>query len=163
MARPGPAPSANPQRRNAAPEVVELPLEGYRGPYPKLPTTYTLTHWDNAAQRWVDGRRKFLASTRAYYLTWARSPQATLFTAVTWPVLGRLAVLVDRFDRGDASVAAEIRQIEAKLGATYEDMAKLRLRIAAAPADGKTDDKAKTSPRRRAPDPRRRHLAAVPG
>lgn len=162
MAKPGPAPKAaeRRQRRNAAPEVTLLPAAGYTGEYPKLPTTYTISIWDNATQRSIDVKVKFLASSKEYYEIWATSPQATQFSRVTWLTLKRLTMLVDQCARGDSKLAGEIRQTESKLGATPEDMAKLKWAItddeAAASA---SSSKAKVSPRRSKPDAR--HLALV--
>lgn len=72
----------------------------------------------------------FSAETRAWYATWRKSPQASMFAATDWQTLHRLAYLVDEFFR-EPNVAkhSEIRNTEAKLGATVQDRQTLRWRI----------------------------------
>jgi hypothetical protein len=160
MARPGPQPKdpERRQRRNATPEILRLPAAGYDGDYPALPAAYLMSIWDNDAQTPIDIRVEFLAATRDWYNAWACSPQATQFSGVTWLTLKRLAILVDRFERGETKHAGEIRLQESKLGATPEDMAKLRWVIdddADAPGSKVTEPSA----RRGKAEPR--HLAVV--
>jgi hypothetical protein len=90
---------------------------------------------------------------------WAASPQAAAFTGTEWLELQQLAVLVDAYWRGDAKVASEVRQRQARLGSTAEDRLRLRWEIVDDPADG--GDQADAGSRsRRARDPR--HLSSVP-
>jgi hypothetical protein len=128
-------------RRNAPafPEV-ELPA-GAAIAAPKLPNA-----------------RRFLAATRAWYATWASSPQAAQFTATDWQRLHMLAHLVDAYHREPcARDLAEIRLNEAKLGATAEDRLRLRWRLAEQKGAEERDERAAAStkrPSRRRGDPR---------
>lgn len=125
MAGMGPAPKPVEQRRrrHKAPVEGELPATGYAGPFPALPRSYR------------DGKRvAFLAETRAWYETWARSPMAAQFTSVEWGKLARLAVLMDVFHRRPLTkgLAGEIRLAEASLGGSPLDRRRLGLKIAPA-------------------------------
>jgi hypothetical protein len=124
MAGHGPAPKPAEQRRrqNRLPVEAELPAEGYSGPFPALPASYT------------DGERvKFSARTRSWYSTWAHSPMAAVFTDVEWSRLQRLAALVDIYGRRPLTkgLAGEIRLQEASLGGSPLDRRRMGLKIAA--------------------------------
>jgi len=133
MAGRGPAPGANPnrkdpsehRRRKAPDHFDELPAEGYTGPFPALPTLYTAS----------GGKRKrYLAATLTWYETWARSPMATLFTAVDWQRLAMLAPLVDQHHRDPSiRIMTELRLQESQLGATVLDRQRMRVRVGADP------------------------------
>lgn len=71
--------------------------------------------------------------TIAWFQTWRESPQAQVFEATDWQRLGMLAYLVEDFFGGmaDAKLLAEIRQNEERLGATYTDRQRARMRITA--------------------------------
>lgn len=72
--------------------------------------------------------------TRTYewYETWRTSPQAQVFLATDWQRLQMLAHLVDHFWlSGDRAELAEIRQNEERLGATYTDRQRARMRVVA--------------------------------
>jgi hypothetical protein len=101
--------------------VHSLPADGYQGDYPKLPS----------------GHHR---STRKWYETWARSPQAAAFIDTDWQRLQQLAFVVDELysptlDFRDKpimpaiAVLAEIRQQEQKFGATVLDRASLYMTI----------------------------------
>lgn len=69
-------------------------------------------------------------STRAWWRAWVTSPQASLFTVTDWTRLRLLALLVDQYVREPTPARlAEIRQNEAKYGATPEDRMRLRWRF----------------------------------
>lgn len=72
-------------------------------------------------------------ATVAWFETWRGSPQAQVFEATDWQRLGMLAYLVEDFFGGlaDTKLMAEIRQNEERLGATYTDRQRARMRIVA--------------------------------
>lgn len=138
---PGPPPKDPEQRRrrNKPPAPAELPAEGFQGAYPALPTSWRqeYTVWE----RDPDTREKFpvhksrrvryLPATREWYDTFARSPMATMFAETDWIRLRELAPLKDRYNRGDHSVASELRHQEGLLGATVKDRKAMQVKIAA--------------------------------
>lgn len=145
MAGRGPAPGANPnrkdpsqrRRRNVEPTFEELPAEGYTGDFPALPAT-----WSNTIMRKVqtgDGEDElcpetvkitYLKITREWYEVWARSPMATRFTQVDWMRLRELAPLKDQYHRRPSKdLASELRLQESLLGATVQDRQRMRLRV----------------------------------
>jgi hypothetical protein len=75
--------------------------------------------------------------TQRWWTVWVESPLSDDFTSTDWLYLTERAVLVDDYWKGDRKVAAEIRQRQAKFGATPEDRA--RLRIFFADADQKDE------------------------
>jgi hypothetical protein len=92
----------------------------------------------------------------SWWETWKASPQAETFGSTDWLFLLETAVIVNRFWRGDVSVAAEMRLRVAKFGATPEDRARLRMQFAA--ADGQEPEAPTGSVSRQ----RRGALRAVP-
>lgn len=69
---------------------------------------------------------KHRAETYAWWDIWVDSPQATFLSATDWQTLLRLVPLVDLFhEKPTAQLAAEIRQTEAKCGATAADRDRL--------------------------------------
>lgn len=107
------------------------------------------------------GGGRWLVEVREWWETWRRSPQASQFVDTDWRTLRRAAFLLDLFYREpSASLAAEVRQIESKLGATVDDRMRLRLRIhsrGAASAEESSAEESGERPRLQvAPDPRRR-------
>jgi hypothetical protein len=71
--------------------------------------------------------------TLAWYQTWRTSPQAQLFEATDWSRLALLAPIVDaHWSRATPSALAEIRLNEERLGATYVDRLRARMKIEAA-------------------------------
>lgn len=116
MAGPGntiPKPDDQRRRRNAQPDKTVLPAEGYHGPSPDLPSQVDKQRWLTVTRRWWEG--------------WRHAPQAATFGDTDWLFLLETAVLVDRFYRGDATLAGEIRLRVGKLGATPEDRLRLRM------------------------------------
>src|SRR4051794_12198648 len=73
---------------------------------------------------------EYSEEVRAWWNTWRRSPQASLFAATDWMCLRMLAPLVEAYYREPTTALhAEIRLTEAKLGATVADRMQLRMRI----------------------------------
>lgn len=80
--------------------------------------------------------------TRDWWATWADSPQADSFTATDWSFLLDTALMHHAmWEKGQWTLAAEVRLRVAKFGATPEDRA--RLRMVFADADEKDDKLAK--------------------
>lgn len=72
----------------------------------------------------------FSPFTRDWYDTWRRAPQGQLFTSTDWLRVRMLAPLVETYSRRpSAAVFSEIRLNEERLGATYVDRARARIRI----------------------------------
>jgi hypothetical protein len=148
MAGKGAAPGAHPSRKdpaqrrrvNAEPGFIELPAEGYLGPVPPLPASYTF-----------GGRsRRYLSATRDWYKTWGRSPMAVLFASTDWQRLAMLAPLVDgHFREPSVKVMTELRLHENALGATVMDRQRLRLRICETRPDPESGRETVTDLRRR--------------
>lgn len=129
MAGRGPAPNRSDERRRGnKDDFEELPAEGYQGEFPALPAAYSVQQWDG--EKHVTKRVRFLPSTREWYEAWARSPMATEFAGVHWFRLQTLAKLQDRFDRGNVTVAAELRQGLAAFGGSPLDLRRLGRSIA---------------------------------
>lgn len=143
MAGKGPTPKPDDQRRrrNAMPDQTVLPAGGFTGEAPPLA-----------------GSRGYLRRTRAWYRTWATSPQAATFIATDWLYLQETAQLVDSFFRGDLKVAAELRLRCAKLGATLEDRMRLRMTLGEAEVGVGAPERSAASA-----DRRQRVLKAVGG
>jgi hypothetical protein len=106
-------------------------------------------------------RRAMLPATRAWYDTWARSPQASQFMATDWQRLHLLAMLVEDIFRTDdpklrKELLGELRLQEAKLGATPEDRLRLRWRLGEAKGEEERGQKqaARKQPSRKRGDPR---------
>lgn len=125
---PGPPPKDPSQRRRRNAEVrTAIPNTPYSGPRPKLPKSWKLT--TETLDGTVTKTVPFLAPTRAWFETWATSPQAHAFTATDWQRLIMIASLVDRLHRGIGApgpLMAEIRLNETGLGALAADRARLR-------------------------------------
>ena len=135
MAISGPAPKApgTKQRRNPDThewqDVVDAP---YEGPAPELPASY---EWGPGARAWFEAVRSM--------------PHAALFKASDWMFVLETAFVVNEMWSGNAGVAGECRQRNAKLGVTLEDRMKLRIRY----VDPEVGEPAKSEPSRRR-DPR---------
>jgi hypothetical protein len=84
--------------------------------------------------------------TIAWWETWRKSPQASMFTETDWDYLLDTALLHSKFWNDDASTAAELRLRVAKFGATPEDRARLKLEVTQPET---------VKPEQRAADPRR--------
>lgn len=113
---PGPAPSANPRRRNARPDTTRLPAAGYTGPVPEWPLT---------------------AATKAEKDAWARLwqlPQAAAWAQMhAGRAVGRYVRALVQAEKRDATafLLSEVRQLEDRLGLTPMSMLRLRWEIAA--------------------------------
>ena len=105
----GPAPKSNPVRRNKHEYATEIPKEAQKGrPLPRTLPVDT-------------------AKANEFWKTWSHSPPATTWLETDWVELEIVTKLVDEFYKGDSKLAGEIRQRTAKLGATVEDRARLRM------------------------------------
>jgi hypothetical protein len=80
-------------------------------------------------------------ATRRWWSTWGDEPMARDFTATDWDFLLDTALLHARvWGKGDLKLLAELRLRVAKMGATSEDRARLRIAYAQADeADEKRD------------------------
>jgi hypothetical protein len=139
---PQPKPPEQRRRRNAAPAANELPADGFQGEHPALPTSWRQEYvvWERDPDTREKHpltkvrRLKFLPATREWYETFARSPMATQFIDTDWVRLREIAPLKDRYNRGDHSVARELRQQESLLGATVKDRRAMQMTVSTAPA-----------------------------
>jgi hypothetical protein len=125
MAGRGPAPKdpTKRRRRNAAdPETVIVPDDELRGP--ELPEgvlgvdtkTGELTEWHPMTLLW--------------WKTWRESAQAQTFTDTDWAFLVDTALMHHAmWEKGQWTLAAEVRLRAAKFGATPEDRARLKLKV----------------------------------
>ena len=86
----------------------------------------------------VDGdlvaqRFEWPAATRRWWLVWGSEPMAQDFTATDWDFLLDTALLHAKvWGKGDLKLLPELRLRVAKMGATSEDRARLRITYAAA-------------------------------
>ncbi len=149
MAGRGPAPKDPSQRlrRNAPPTPLRV-YEGEPVEQPPLPPLYLPD--DDGKMR----RTRWPAATRRWWETWGKEPMAADFRPTDWDFLIDTALLHAAFWHGDTKLAPEIRLRVAKLGATAEDRARLRITYANADeADAKRDraEKRPSSRERRGP------------
>lgn len=101
-------------------QTVLPPVDGTPGP--ELPASYSFAGEDVP----------YTDLTREWYDDWRNSPQVSQFTRNAWRRLLMLAPLVDQYHRHPTKeVMAELRQNEAKLGATPEDMQRLHWKVPA--------------------------------
>jgi hypothetical protein len=125
-----PKPDGQRRRRNAAPATSTVSGAGPKRP-PALP-----------------GASGYPASVRKWYATWAKSPQAELFSVTDWQRLQMLAPLVAKFfDKPDGKLFSEIRQNESLLGATHVDRLRGRIVIGSEPAAGERSESSSGSRR----------------
>jgi hypothetical protein len=114
MAGRGPAPQQQHQRerdtRRRQSDVVSVSMDGeIRGP---------------------DLVGPYSEETLAWYLDWQVAPQAALFANTDWRRLLLLAPIVDSYFRKPSAAAlSEIRLNEERLGATYVDRLRAKIRI----------------------------------
>jgi len=113
---PGPAPSANPRRRNVRPDGVQLPANGYTGPAPAWPLS------------------EATADERSAWESMWRLPQAAawvqLHVARTVARYVR-ALIVAESSESSAFQLSEVRQLEDRLGLTPMAMLRLRWEVVA--------------------------------
>lgn len=107
------------RRRHRADTVPSVELTDHAKVYgPELPT------W-----------RKWLLPTMQWWQAWRTSPQAVFFVETDWHELLCAAVLYDDYWNPDTTsgqrlrISAELRGRTCRFGATYEDRAKLRMRL----------------------------------
>ena len=94
----------------------------------------------------------YSAATALWYEAWTLSPQAEHFAATDWQRLLMIAPLIEAYyARPTPQLMAEIRQNEAKLGATAADRERLGWKLDAPPEKGATS---KPAGSRAKPDPR---------
>jgi hypothetical protein len=109
---PGPAPSANPRRRNVRPDSTTLPASGYAGEIPEWPLAVPMDIGEEVAWRSL----------------W-RSPQAAAWAqlAIVRTVARYCRVLVaSEVPGAPATYLTEVRQLEDRLGLTAMSMLRLR-------------------------------------
>lgn len=133
---PGPAPSANPRRRNARPNTTQLPAAGYTGPVPDWPIA-----------------RAVKAEKEAWEQLW-KLPQAAAWAqmnvARTVARYVRALVVAESRD-STAFQLSEVRQLEDRLGLTPMAMLRLRWEVVADEfAEARTPVKREDRPRLRA-------------
>jgi hypothetical protein len=135
----GPKPSENSVTRHA-PKQRKRSMEAATPGVPELATSFPSI--------------AFLPQTLAWWEAWKSSPQSSFFAATDWQTLLRLAPMVDLyFTSPTAQLASEIRQTEAKLGATASDRDRLGWKIEPPAPEGAAGEKPKGS--RSRPDPRK--------
>lgn len=131
---PGPAPKHPDQRRrrNAAPSMTRLPAEGRTGDPPVWPLG-----------------RQAVAEKRIWLEVWA-TPQAVAWERLGWTRTVaryvRLAAVAER-PKAPASICAEVRQLEDRLGLTPMSLLRLRWEI--------IEDELADARDERRPEPRR--------
>lgn len=148
MAGKGPRPKSNSVRRNTtgtsglrvytAPSVVQ----------PELPPLF-VTNPETGRRR----RAAWPAATKKWWKTWGDEPLSEDFTATDWDFLLDTALLhAQVWGAGDLKLLAELRLRVAKMGATAEDRARLRITYAAADeADEKRKKPSSSARGRRGP------------
>lgn len=96
------------------------------------------------------GGGAWLPEVKAYFETWRRSPQASMFIATDWQSLRRCCWMLDLTYRGEAPAgwASVITTLEAKLGATVADRHMLRMKVRAPGAKPAADVGEKQEPAR---------------
>jgi hypothetical protein len=78
----------------------------------------------------LPGADEYSARTRAWYETWRRAPQASIFTVTDWQRLHMLAPLVEEYWREPRKeLLSEIRLNESLLGATHVDRMRGRIKV----------------------------------
>lgn len=134
--------------RGPAPKDPEKRVRRNKEQRTTLPAAPTAGYRDMPTGEWAP-------ATRAWWEAWCRSPQAARFTETAWQRLVMLVPLVERFWRGDVRVLTEIRLNESLLGATPQDLQRLRwdLEEAEAKPAAVTDELSAWKRRRRVVDP----------
>ncbi|GAA3018261.1 phage terminase small subunit [Streptomyces fulvorobeus] len=124
MAGRGPAPKdpTKRRRRNGAdPDTVIITDDEVRGP--ELPEGVLGADKEGTPYVWHP-------MTQLWWKTWRESPQASTFTATDWSFLMDTALMHhSMWDKGQWTLAAEVRLRAAKFGATPEDRARLKLKV----------------------------------
>lgn len=126
MAGRGPRPK-DPQRRartNSDPVPLRV-IKAEPVEQPPLPTFYVEKNGELTEYRWP-------AVTLEWWSLWGGSPLTESFGATDWDFMMDTALIHAEFWSGKLSYAAELRLRVAKVGATPEDRARLRITYAAA-------------------------------
>lgn len=121
----GPAPK-DPEkraRRNADP-IPHTTLPFVPGKQPVLPR---LTRWIETETGPSEVEWAWHPQTIKWWEMWGRAAQSNTFTESDWSVLLETAFIHHQFWNGDMKMAAELRNRQAKFGATPEDRARLRM------------------------------------
>ncbi len=85
---------------------------------------------DDAVVRGPELDGDYSPATLAWYDVWRRSPQAALFESTDWLRLALLAPMVEKhLESPSAAAMSEIRMNEERLGATYADRLRARIKI----------------------------------
>lgn len=113
---PGPAPSANPRRRNARPNTTQLPAKGFDGPAPDWPLA---DPDDEELEAWGSLWRLPQAAA------WAQMNVARTVARYV------RALLAAESRTAKPSHLAEVRQLEDRLGLTPMAMLRLRWEVVA--------------------------------
>ena len=151
MAGRGPAPKdpAKRARANVDPHGLRV-YEAAPAAQPELPVFDVQVEVDGEMSSrvfvWPD-------ATRRWWATWGAEPMAEDFTATDWDFLLDTALLHAKvWGAGDLKLLPELRLRVAKMGATSEDRARLRITYAAADeADDKRSRPKSSSRDRRGP------------
>lgn len=141
MPGPAPKPDAQRRRRNATVSMTRLPSEGRTGDPPDWPLATTAAYDE---QTW----RELWSTPQA--VAWERLGVGTV------RVVARYVVLLAEADVGEPKAAAEVRQIEDRLG--LSPMAMLRLRWEIAPDELAEARESRTTPRPKISAQARMHL-----
>lgn len=118
--------------RGPAPKDPKRRARGNTDPIPS-----TMLRSEQACQPTLPRPPKWLgawpAATRRWWELWGSCPQAEHFSSTDWDFLLDTAVLHARvWGYGDVKMLPELRLRVAKLGATMEDRARLRMQFAQA-------------------------------
>ncbi|MGK9270484.1 hypothetical protein KXR83_05725 [Williamsia muralis] len=129
MAGKGPRPKGNAVRRNSS-QVGMRVYTAEPVAQPDLPEFDVQVKVDDTL---VSQRFEWPEATRRWWQTWGDEPMAEDFTATDWDFLLDTALLHARvWGDGDLKLLPELRLRVAKMGATGEDRARLRITYAAA-------------------------------
>lgn len=139
------------------------------GPAPKDPSRrarrnkdtipQTILRFERAEPPDLPEDRDWHPRTRAWWEMWKRSPQAEVMSETDWSFLLDTALMHDAmWSKGQWTLAAEVRLRVAKMGATPEDRARLRMVFAEADEKDAKRPPAQSSARERYGD-----LRVLPG
>lgn len=140
-----------------------------RGPAPKPahrrartnadPIPQTILRFERAEPPELPDDREWHPRTREWWEVWKRSPQAEVMSETDWSFLLDTALMHDAmWSKGQWTLAAEVRLRVAKMGATPEDRARLRMVFAEADEKDAKRPPAQSSARERYGD-----LRVLPG
>jgi hypothetical protein len=113
MGIPGPAPKENKRRRNIGPldsAWVEVPNVPYAGPVP------------------IKAQRSDHPNAKQWLKVVSTVPHAKLWRDDDWAYIAETLRIKDAFEKGNLKLEQALRSRYSKLGLTYEDRLKLRIR-----------------------------------